>query len=427
MRESMVNIRIQNVGGQAVGASSGVPLPPPFHMIRLAPGEGEVSFCKVEDLHRQYPYRSGFKVADILQQLIQLGRISVDIQRVGDEARHSKLTEFIGHEAPSPTEKSDVPERKPRRRPEPPAEPPQAPQEALLPDPEDSEVDEYDWPERWPEAQEKKPESEPALGDEMSGQDDLPEMVDPLYNTPPKDKAKKKGRPKKAPEASNSSETSGTGIDLPEDVFVTPPRPRQADPHNDKFSSAMRMAFIGAGQGGGRIVDSFRHLGYNRVCCINTTEQDLKSLEGLTQLVIGNNRGGAGKDPEQGRLAAKESYEDIMDLMMRSWGESVEQMFICIGAGGGSGTGSWPVLVKAAKEYGESTNVEKPISKHLGVIMTMPKRSEGSRVQHNALMALRQAVEMVASKKISTLIILDNAKIHELYPCLLYTSPSPRD
>jgi cell division GTPase FtsZ len=70
------------------------------------------------------------------------------------------------------------------------------------------------------------------------------------------------------------------------------------------------------------------------------------------------------------------------------------------------------------REYGESTNVEKPIPKHLGVIMTMPKRSEGSRVQQNALIALKDAVELVNAEKISTLIIVDNAKIHELYPGL---------
>ena len=107
-----------------------------------------------------------------------------------------------------------------------------------------------------------------------------------------------------------------------------------------------------------------------------------------------------------------------MDLFMRSWGDGVEQMFVCVGAGGGSGTGSWPVLLKAMKEYGDSTNVEKPIEKHLGIIMTMPKRTEGSRVQANARVALLQAVELVEADKISTLIIVDNAKIHELYPGL---------
>jgi cell division GTPase FtsZ len=186
----------------------------------------------------------------------------------------------------------------------------------------------------------------------------------------------------------------------------------------DEFNSAVRMAFIGAGQGGGRLAQSFYDLGYRRVCAINTTDQDLAPLALDNKLVVGNNRGGAGKDPQQGKLAARESYEDIMDLMMRSWGENVEQIYVCVGAGGGSGTGSWEVLVDAARDYCESTNVEKPVEQHLGVIMTLPKRSEGSRVQANAYASVKRALEMVEAKAISSLVIVDNAKIHELYPRL---------
>lgn len=186
----------------------------------------------------------------------------------------------------------------------------------------------------------------------------------------------------------------------------------------DEFESAVRMAFIGAGQGGGRLAQAFYDLGYRRVCAVNTTNQDLDPLSLDNKLLIGNNRGGAGKDPEQGRLAAKESYEDIMDLMMRSWGESVEQIYCCVGAGGGSGTGSWETIIEIAHEFCKSTNVEKPVEKHLGVIMTLPKRSEGSRVQANAWAAVTKALEYVEAGKINNLLILDNAKIHELYPKL---------
>jgi cell division protein FtsZ len=210
---------------------------------------------------------------------------------------------------------------------------------------------------------------------------------------------------------------SSTGIDIP-DTGLDSYRGKKKDAKKDAFESAVQMAFVGAGQGGGRIAQAFYDMGYRRVCAVNTTQQDLSSLTITDQLIIGKNRGGAGKDPEQGKLAAKESYEEIMDLLMRSWGDGVEQMFVCVGAGGGSGTGSWPVLVKAMREFGDSTNIEKPVEKHLGIIMTMPKRSEGSRVQQNALIALKQAVELVEANKISTLIIVDNAKIHDLYPGL---------
>lgn len=215
-------------------------------------------------------------------------------------------------------------------------------------------------------------------------------------------------------------ESDVAGVDIPDwdDDVDLPVDDGPAGPEDDEFDSAIKLAFIGAGQGGGRIAQAFYDMGYRRVCAVNTTDQDLASLTMPHKLVIGNNRGGAGKDPEQGKLAAEESYEDIMDLMMRAWGEGREQMYVCVGAGGGSGTGSWEKIVDAAREHGKATNIEKPFYKHLGVVMSLPKRSEGSRVQANALAAVTRALDMLAKDRISSLIIVDNARIHELYPRL---------
>ncbi len=248
-----------------------------------------------------------------------------------------------------------------------------------------------------------------AASKKKQNKDDLPEIHDPLYDISHVASARKEV---------SSGEPTSSAIDIPEAVMPPTTEVQVEDPHKDKFDSAVRMAFLGAGQGGGRIVQSFFNFGYRRVCAVNTTNQDLAPLSLPNKLVIGDNRGGAGKDPIEGELAAKESYEDIMDLLMRSWGESVEQMFVCVGAGGGSGTGSWPVLLDAMREYGKSTNIEKPFYKHLGVIMTMPKRSEGARVQRNAHKAIGLALDKLEKHQISALILVDNAKIHELYPGL---------
>lgn len=219
----------------------------------------------------------------------------------------------------------------------------------------------------------------------------------------------------------------GNSIDLPvlDDHDYAPKAEQDEEPEaptakEDLFESAVKMAFVGAGQGGGRIAQSFWDLGYRKIVAVNTTLQDLDPLEmdELHKLLIGNNRGGAGKDPEQGRLAAEESFEDLMDLLMRTFGEGVEMLYVCVGAGGGSGTGSWPVVMRALREYAKSTNIEKPVYKHLGVIMTLPKRSEGSRVQKNALAAVEYALDQVKKGNISSLVLVDNARIHELYPRL---------
>jgi len=362
----LISVKIQNTGRRHVNRNGGgIELPPPFHLLDIAPGGVVEVVCTKDQIDDYWPHDSGFRVADLLQQHVQRGSISIDISAYGqgDFQEETSL---------------------------------HAPVESVI------------------EIEEDMPQ-----GDLMGTKDDFPDFLDPLYNAPASEKKRdRKPSSSDEPTAEETSDPlSGSGISLP-DPGELPYGGKKKESNKDTFEAAVKMAFVGAGQGGGRIAQSFYDMGYRRVCAVNTTSQDLSSLTIQNKLIIGNNRGGAGKDPEQGRLAAKESFEDIMDLLMRSWGEGVEQMWVCVGAGGGSGTGSWPVLVKAIREFGSSTNVEAPIEKHLGIIMTMPKRSEGSRVQQNALIALQQAVDLVEAEKISSLVIVDNAKIHDLYPGL---------
>jgi cell division GTPase FtsZ len=259
------------------------------------------------------------------------------------------------------------------------------------------------------------PDDDPLYADPVSpGETDSPARAVRLAKA-----AKKRVAEPEPVEESESA--SGAAVDLPDwddDPQIVAAAEEESTVEDDTFDSAIQMAFLGAGQGGGRIAQAFYDMGYRRVCAVNTTDQDLVSLTMKHKLVIGHDRGGAGKDPESGKLAAEESYEDVMDLLMHSWGEGIEQMYVCVGAGGGSGTGSWPVLVNCMREFGKSTNVEKPMYKHLGVIMSLPKRSEGSRVQANAHAAVTKALDMLEKDQIASLVIVDNARIHELFPGL---------
>jgi len=381
----MIRVLIRNTGPSKIVPDGHPSLPPPFHMVILDPGQEEESICTMEQVEAQWPHNSGFKVLELLRQLVQRNLIRVDIKPYQENSPAAPAIDQANKvlSPPRPVVKA-------------------APVPVVVaPVMEVAKVA--------VDAEEKN----------MSPKDDLPDFVDPLYNAPSAKKKKAEPEPEAVPavKLAPPPQPSSTGIDIP-DPGLDAYRGKKKESKKDAFESAVQMAFIGAGQGGGRIAQSFYDMGYRRVCAVNTTQQDLASLTITDQLIIGKNRGGAGKDPEQGKLAAKESYEEIMDLLMRSWGDGVEQMFVCVGAGGGSGTGSWPVLVRAMREFGDSTNIEKPVEKHLGIIMTMPKRSEGSRVQQNALIALKQAVELVEANKISTLIIVDNAKIHDLYPGL---------
>jgi hypothetical protein len=78
----------------------------------------------------------------------------------------------------------------------------------------------------------------------------------------------------------------------------------------DEVEGAFKFCFLGAGQGGSRIVETFHKMGYKRVAAINTAEQDLNSIDIEHKLCIGN--GGAGKDPDVARKALEEKGEDVL-------------------------------------------------------------------------------------------------------------------
>ena len=67
--------------------------------------------------------------------------------------------------------------------------------------------------------------------------------------------------------------------------------------------------------------------------------------------------------------------------MRYSFGDEVDRVFICAGAGGGTGAGTVCPLVHTAKEYQESVGAS---SESVGVILALPKKSEGKRVNENA-------------------------------------------
>ena len=81
----------------------------------------------------------------------------------------------------------------------------------------------------------------------------------------------------------------------------------------DSIPVGFKFAFVGSGQGGSRIAETFNKLGYKRVCAVNTAAQDLATCSISNKLKIGN-ESGAGKDREVARAVIKEQREDILDF-----------------------------------------------------------------------------------------------------------------
>lgn len=196
----------------------------------------------------------------------------------------------------------------------------------------------------------------------------------------------------------------------------------------DECRGAFKMAFVGAGQGGSRIAEAFWKMGYRRVCCINTNKQDLAAIQipDSNKLIMDIGTGGAGKDPARGAAASKQYYEDIYDLLKRSFGREFDRIMVCIGAGGGTGSGTVETLVQIAHDIAKSYKVELPDSRPVvGVITSLPRAAEGKKVNENALGVMGKLFGMVGTEKgkmggrrISPLIVLDNDRINRIYPSL---------
>jgi len=173
------------------------------------------------------------------------------------------------------------------------------------------------------------------------------------------------------------------------------------------FNVAMNFAFVGVGQGGSRIAEAFHRLGYRRVAAINTTCQDLNDIQLPATSKLDLGQSGAGKDPQIGRAAIEPRGQDVYDLLKRSWGAEIDYAFVCFGAGGGTGAGAYAKVVETVRQYMDDCKLPP----NTGVIVALPKDTEGQRPAKNAVGVLSHLVKA----DYSPLLVIDNQKIREIY------------
>jgi cell division protein FtsZ len=127
---------------------------------------------------------------------------------------------------------------------------------------------------------------------------------------------------------------------------------------------------------------------------INTDLQSLQTSAASTTLHIGDTvtRGlGSGANPELGRQAAREAYDQIKALLRGS-----DMVFIAAGAGGGTGTGAAPVVAQIAREVGALA---------VGIV-TRPFQFEGTRRRDQAEAGIGALAE-----EVDTLIVVPNNRL----------------
>jgi cell division protein FtsZ len=161
-------------------------------------------------------------------------------------------------------------------------------------------------------------------------------------------------------------------------------------------SSLIDIKVVGCGGGGINAVDSMILSGLSGVefIAVNTDVQALMPSLADVKIDIGRDRTGglgAGADPNIGRLSAKDSINEISEVVT-----GADVVFVTAGMGGGTGTGSAPIVANCAKKAGALT---------VGVVTT-PFGFEGKKRMNNALEGINNF-----SKEVDTLIVIPNENL----------------
>ncbi|MGZ5278885.1 MAG: cell division protein FtsZ, partial [Pseudobdellovibrionaceae bacterium] len=163
----------------------------------------------------------------------------------------------------------------------------------------------------------------------------------------------------------------------------------------ENISIGANIKVVGVGGGGGNAVSTMIESDMKvEFIVANTDIQALNANKapGKIQLGLDLTKGlGAGANPDVGRRAAIESYNEIVEKL-----EGSDMVFVTAGMGGGTGTGGAPVVAKIARELGALT---------IGVV-TRPFVFEGKRRQKHAEGGLQELKENV-----DTLIVIPNQKL----------------
>jgi cell division protein FtsZ len=156
------------------------------------------------------------------------------------------------------------------------------------------------------------------------------------------------------------------------------------------------ITVVGCGGAGGNTVNRMFEEGIKGASLVaaNTDVQHLVNIQADTKILIGEQKTqgrGAGSLPQVGEEAALESQEDIHDSIQGS-----DMVFVTAGLGGGTGTGSAPVVAKAAREAGALTIA----------IVTTPFTAEGEVRRTNAEAGLERLRDVA-----DTVIVVPNDRL----------------
>ncbi|MDZ7363060.1 MAG: cell division protein FtsZ [candidate division KSB1 bacterium] len=168
-------------------------------------------------------------------------------------------------------------------------------------------------------------------------------------------------------------------------------------------SHQTRIRVVGCGGAGNNTITRLMEAGVKGVetLAINTDAQNLLAATADDKILIGQNitKGlGAGSNPQIGEDSARENLKEIEEALLNT-----DLVFVTCGLGGGTGTGSAPVVAEIAKRLGALT-----IS-----IVTLPFGEEGVSRWKNAQSGLEKL-----RQHSDTVIVIENDRLLEIVPDL---------
>jgi cell division protein FtsZ len=198
--------------------------------------------------------------------------------------------------------------------------------------------------------------------------------------------------------------------DIPENILERDDRPpasapprREPEPERSPYAMPSGtkvtepvLRVVGVGGAGVNAVNRMIEAEVEGVdfLAVNTDTQSLEQSAATNRIHIGSEitRGlGSGSNPELGRAAAVEDYDELKAMLKGS-----DMVFITAGAGGGTGTGAAPIVARISREVGALT---------VGIV-TKPFSFEGARRGEQA----DQGVDDLA-REVDTLIVIPNARL----------------
>jgi cell division protein FtsZ len=220
----------------------------------------------------------------------------------------------------------------------------------------------------------------------------VPEWEEAAPPPPPPPPPEPVKLPERAPEPKREEKPRPKLEPLPE----PPPRLHRV-PEPGAYIAVIRV--VGVGGAGLNAVNRMIDADISQVefVAVNTDIQQLQTSDAPVKIHIGRELTeglGSGADPDLGRRAAEEAYDQVKRALRGS-----DMVFVTAGEGGGTGSGAAPVVARIAKELGALT---------VGIVTT-PFAFEGTRRRKQA----DDGVEMLRAN-CDTVIVVPNERLLEV-------------